>query len=163
MVGTLFIYLFVCNLLQEFWWLQAMFLVHLLSVCTFVFPCSAPHVLPNFNSPCLIHCPSVLLVNCSKSSGYGCELGQENICNPRYFIHSIAPILTKITFVPRRRMKVSCTYFWRIRHRNVGHKNKKMITETWMLYSFHCTKLKVTFVKHSWMKHSCAEFCVNQV
>ena len=73
--GTFLIYLFVYNLLQGFWWLQAMFLVHLLSVCMCVFPCSAPHVLPNFNSPCLIHCPSLLLVNGSKSSGYGCEAG----------------------------------------------------------------------------------------
>ena len=40
-----------------------------------VFPYSAPHVLPNFNSPYLIHCPSVLLVNCSESSGYGCNAG----------------------------------------------------------------------------------------
>jgi hypothetical protein len=72
-ITFLFIYLFVCNLLPEFWWLQAVFLVHVLSVCMCVFPCSAPHVLPNFNSPCLIHCPSLLLVNCSKSSVYGCD------------------------------------------------------------------------------------------
>jgi len=62
-------------MLQVFWCLQAMFLVHELSVCMCVFPCPAPHILPNFNSPCLIHYRSVLLVNCSKSSGYGCDAG----------------------------------------------------------------------------------------
>ena len=49
--------------------------VNVLSVCMCVFPCSVPHVLPNFNSPCLIHCPSVLLVNFSESSSYGCDAG----------------------------------------------------------------------------------------
>jgi hypothetical protein len=41
-------------------------------VCMCDFPWCAPHVLPNFGLSCLVHCPSVLVVNCS---GYGCDAG----------------------------------------------------------------------------------------
>jgi len=43
---------------------------------------------------------------------------KENIWN---CTHSTAPILMKHKFVRQRWMKVSCTYFWRIQQRNVGH------------------------------------------
>jgi hypothetical protein len=42
-------------------------------VCICDFPWSTSHVLPNFGLPCLVHCPSVLVVNCSESSDYGCD------------------------------------------------------------------------------------------
>jgi hypothetical protein len=83
-----FLFIYNINLLQEFWWLQASsgdykqvlvitskFLYTYYGVCMCDYPWSAPHVLPIFGLPCLVHCPSVLVVNCSESSGYGCDAG----------------------------------------------------------------------------------------